>query len=283
MLRYIIALSLFFFVSCKDQEEKKEQKQILKTYELPVPVDTKTKTIELQKRQTYKVDGIYASNEFKGARLNSFYKSNDSLIAKITPEIYPINNSPWYAFKIWSDDDKTQNVFLKYENGTHRYAPKVSSDFKRWSDLDTTKMTVIDSVTVKLELDLKKEPMFVAAQPVQNSDMINEWMAVKAKLPNVEMVKIGERFFTSVGFEPLPESFWSNSMFVKPEDRDVVCHASAWSIDYKDDLRIKMCIQINEEDFITVHHELGHNFYQRAYNQLNYRESHSTNSNISIS
>lgn len=82
----------------------------------------------------------------------------------------------------------------------------------------------------------------------------------------VEMVKIGERFFTSVGFEPLPESFWSNSMFVKPRDRDVVCHASAWSIDFKDDLRIKMCIEINEEDFITVHHELGHNFYQRAYN-----------------
>jgi peptidyl-dipeptidase A len=84
----------------------------------------------------------------------------------------------------------------------------------------------------------------------------------------VEMVKIGERFFTSVGFEPLPDSFWTNSMFVKPRDREVVCHASAWSMDYKDDLRIKMCIEINEEDFITVHHELGHNFYQRAYNHL---------------
>jgi peptidyl-dipeptidase A len=82
------------------------------------------------------------------------------------------------------------------------------------------------------------------------------------------MVKYGEGFFTSLGFEPLPESFWERSLFTKPRDRDVVCHASAWSIDFKDDLRLKMCIETNAEDFATVHHELGHNFYQRAYNKL---------------
>jgi len=80
-----------------------------------------------------------------------------------------------------------------------------------------------------------------------------------------EMVRYGERFFTSLGFEPLPQSFWERSLFVKPEDRDVECHASAWDLDWIDDLRIKMCIEINAEDFVTVHHELGHNFYQRAY------------------
>jgi peptidyl-dipeptidase A len=79
------------------------------------------------------------------------------------------------------------------------------------------------------------------------------------------MVKIGERFFTSLGFAPLPETFWERSLFTKPADREVVCHASAWDIDSQDDLRIKMCIEINEEDFVVVHHELGHNFYQRAY------------------
>jgi peptidyl-dipeptidase A len=83
----------------------------------------------------------------------------------------------------------------------------------------------------------------------------------------IGMVKIGERFFTSLGFEPLPQSFWSRSMFVQPRDRDVVCHASAWDIDDVDDLRIKMCIQKTEEDLTTIHHELGHNFYQRAYNK----------------
>lgn len=80
------------------------------------------------------------------------------------------------------------------------------------------------------------------------------------------MVKYGEAFFTSLGFAPLPATFWERSLFTKPADREVVCHASAWDVDSKDDLRIKMCIQITEEDFRVIHHELGHNFYQRAYN-----------------
>jgi peptidyl-dipeptidase A len=88
------------------------------------------------------------------------------------------------------------------------------------------------------------------------------------KIDPLEMVRTGERFFTSLGFDPLPKTFWERSLFVKPRDREVVCHASAWDIDYVDDLRIKMCIDVTDEDFITIHHELGHNFYQRAYNKL---------------
>ena len=80
-----------------------------------------------------------------------------------------------------------------------------------------------------------------------------------------KMVQTGEGFFTSLGFEPLPQTFWERSMFVRPRDRDVVCHASAWDVDNKTDLRLKMCIQVRDEDFRTIHHELGHNFYQRAY------------------
>ncbi len=83
----------------------------------------------------------------------------------------------------------------------------------------------------------------------------------------VDMVKYGEHFFTSLDFAPLPKTFWERSLFVKPRDREVVCHASAWDVDQVDDLRIKMCIEINADDFSTIHHELGHNFYQRAYNQ----------------
>jgi len=79
------------------------------------------------------------------------------------------------------------------------------------------------------------------------------------------MVKYGENFFVSLGFAPLPPTFWERSLFTKPADRDVVCHASAWDVDSQGDLRIKMCIQVTEEDFRTIHHELGHNFYQRAY------------------
>jgi peptidyl-dipeptidase A len=86
----------------------------------------------------------------------------------------------------------------------------------------------------------------------------------------VDMAKYGERFFTSLGFAPLPKTFWERSLFVKPRDREVVCHASAWDVDAVDDVRIKMCIEINAEDFQTIHHELGHNFYQRAYDQQPY-------------
>jgi len=83
----------------------------------------------------------------------------------------------------------------------------------------------------------------------------------------MKMVKAGEGFFSSLGFAPLPATFWDRSQFVKPQDREVVCHASAWDLDNVDDLRIKMCIKVNGDDFITIHHELGHNYYQRAYNK----------------
>ncbi len=80
-----------------------------------------------------------------------------------------------------------------------------------------------------------------------------------------EMVQYAERFFVSLGLPPLPASFWERSMFVRPKDREVVCHASAWDIDFADDIRIKMCTEITNDHFATIHHELGHNYYQRAY------------------
>jgi len=88
------------------------------------------------------------------------------------------------------------------------------------------------------------------------------------KISPQDMVKTGERFYTSIGFAPMPQTFWERSMFTKPRDREVVCHASAWDVDNIEDLRIKMCIQPTDEDFRTIHHELGHNFYQRAYKDL---------------
>ncbi len=91
---------------------------------------------------------------------------------------------------------------------------------------------------------------------------------MRRKTMPLDMVKTGERFYTSLGFMPLPQTFWERSMFVKPRDREVVCHASAWDIDSVDDLRVKMCIQPTDEDFNTNHHELGHNLYQRAKKDL---------------
>jgi peptidyl-dipeptidase A len=82
-----------------------------------------------------------------------------------------------------------------------------------------------------------------------------------------QMVQYGEGFFTSLGFPGLPATFWQRSLLTKPADRDVVCHASAWHVDLASDVRLKMCIDITAEDFNTVHHELGHTYYQLAYNQ----------------
>jgi len=95
---------------------------------------------------------------------------------------------------------------------------------------------------------------------------IGDLLKAKGKTP-LDMVKAGENFYSSLGFAPLPETFWKRSLFVKPADREVVCHASAWDIDNKDDVRIKMCTKVNSDDFVTIHHELGHNYYQRAYNK----------------
>ncbi len=88
---------------------------------------------------------------------------------------------------------------------------------------------------------------------------------VERKTDAKQMVRYGEGFFTSLGLEPLPQTFWERSLFVKPADREVVCHASAWDVDSQQDVRLRMCIKIAAEDFANVHHELGHNYYQLAY------------------
>lgn len=83
-----------------------------------------------------------------------------------------------------------------------------------------------------------------------------------------KMVHQGEHFFTALGFGALPQSFWERSLFTRPRDREVVCHASAWDVTWSGDLRIKMCIEPTEEDFVTIHHELGHDFYFQRYVKL---------------
>ncbi|GAC1649374.1 MAG: M2 family metallopeptidase [Acidobacteriaceae bacterium] len=104
-------------------------------------------------------------------------------------------------------------------------------------------------------------PLPAGADPTGNAAEAKRVSDAKA------MVKYGERFYTSLGFAPLPDSFWKRSLFAKPRDREVVCHASAWDLDNADDLRVKLCLNINADDFTTLHHELGHNMYQRAYNK----------------
>ncbi len=105
-----------------------------------------------------------------------------------------------------------------------------------------------------------------AGQP--SLDVTKKLAAKKPALDEKGLVRIGEGFFVSLGMDPLPATFWERSLFKKPSDRDVVCHASAWDVSFDDDLRLKMCVEINEVDLLTVHHELGHDYYFHAYHKL---------------
>ena len=110
------------------------------------------------------------------------------------------------------------------------------------------------------------QSLYPILEPYKGQPSLDVTAALKAqKYDEVRMVKLGEAFFTSLGLPALPATFWERSMFQKPKDRDVVCHASAWDVHYNNDLRIKMCIKINMEDLTTIHHELGHNYYFSQY------------------
>ena len=82
------------------------------------------------------------------------------------------------------------------------------------------------------------------------------------------MVQIGEAFYTSLGMDPLPATFWERSMLAKPPGKEAVCHPSAWDVEYNNDLRIKMCVKKTHEDLVVLHHELGHDYYFHAYYKL---------------
>jgi peptidyl-dipeptidase A len=86
----------------------------------------------------------------------------------------------------------------------------------------------------------------------------------------VKMTKTADGFYQSIGFAPMPDTYYTQSMITRPRDREVVCHASAWNIDGQEDLRVKMCMKVTAEDFQVIHHEMGHNIYQRAYKDQPY-------------
>jgi peptidyl-dipeptidase A len=103
-----------------------------------------------------------------------------------------------------------------------------------------------------------------ALPPLKVAEITREADLESAK----QMARLSESFYTGLGMPKLPDSHWVNSQFIKPRDRDVVCHASAWDLNLKGDVRIKMCITPTEEDLTTLYHEYGHVYYFLAYNPL---------------
>ncbi len=166
-------LSILFIVGCCNQKKV--------TFE--TPIDTKTKRIHLQEKQTYSLsdEGIYASNKFDAARLNGFKKVNDSTaLVIINPENSPINNSAYYAFKTWSDKPRSFYFKFNYPTGyRHRYLPKLKVN-NRWSIIDSTQVFRQDSI-VTIKLNLNSNPIIVAAQEVNSSTDVKNWYTNLAK------------------------------------------------------------------------------------------------------
>lgn len=141
-------------------------------------VDTKTKEITYQEKKTYTIDdlGIHASNNFDGARLNGFRKENDSTaLAIIQPENEPINNSAYYAFKIWSENPKQLYLKFQYPEGyKHRYIPKIKRN-GTWKIIDTSQVYNKNGVTTIKINEIDRTPIIIAAQEIQTSKGVEQW------------------------------------------------------------------------------------------------------------
>ncbi len=179
---------LFFFllfVSCKNFEAAH--------HAYPKPVDTTDHPIDYQLKKTYSIDGVFADNQFDGARMNNFQKIDDNTFqVDILPENYPINMSPWYSFKLWAEEEKLINLVLHYENGRHRYDPKISWNGENWSPLDSNFVSIVDSMDAKLNLTIGPDTLWVSAQEIVNSSHVRNWCEEKANHRSVNYSVIGK-------------------------------------------------------------------------------------------
>jgi peptidyl-dipeptidase A len=124
------------------------------------------------------------------------------------------------------------------------------------------------SPTLKKQRDEEYQKLLKDFKGAKTPEALTELGHKADAAESVRMARIAEDFYTSIGFPKLPDSFWQKSMLTRPRDRDVVCHASAWDMNMAGDVRVKMCIEPKEEDLTTIHHELGHIFYDLSYNPL---------------
>jgi len=164
-------------------------------YDPPGAIVTTDKEITPQYYRTisFSSSGVFASNEFEGARLNDFYQLDESTyVAEIKPENAPINNSAWYAFKLWSNAEKDIILKLKYTDGSHRYKPKISKDGMNWELLDTNLIST-DSLksTASLKLMIGRDTLWISAQELITSEFFNRWIDEYSKLNNAEKKIIG--------------------------------------------------------------------------------------------
>lgn len=189
-MRLVLLFVFTLLFSCKNAGNLVADK-----HSYPNPVDTTTRPIQQQRKKTYSFGGVGATNDFPSARLNKFLQENDStFVARIWPENFPINPSPWYAFKLWSETEREIYVRLDYSNGAkHRYDPKLSKDGEGWSKLDSTLLQLNqDSTAATIRLKLGKDTLWVAAQEIEDHKRVGTWVNKMAQDPLVNLSIAGK-------------------------------------------------------------------------------------------
>lgn len=168
----------------------------LKPFSYPNPVDTSTREIQYQEKKIFSTDsqGVFARNDFDGARLNAFeHQGEERYRATILPENKPINPSPYYAFKLWAPAEKEIELELFYDGARHRYWPKLSADGTNWSWIDSSAVAYdADSMNVSLKLSIGPDTLWVAAQEIKNSTHVRDWCKVQAEHADVDFFVAGK-------------------------------------------------------------------------------------------
>lgn len=165
------------------------------TFDFPNPVNTYDRPIDVQKKQTYQTESrVYADNQFPGARLNKFLQVNDTLFkATISPENSPINRSPWYAFRVWSEQKREVYIRLSYGSFKHRYVPKISDNRTDWQPIDEELIKYdSDSSNATIKLAVSPDTLWIAAQPIEDSKRVRDWCEQLSVDPKVHFDVIGK-------------------------------------------------------------------------------------------
>jgi len=186
---YVFSILIFLsFFACKTTSLTPKQ------HTFPEPVDTSSQPIEMQEKKTYKIDGVYASNEFDGARLNDFSQINDSTFrATILPENEPINESAYFGLQIWSDQERNIELELHYPRHEHRYIPKLSYDGDNWTYMDSTLYDTLKGPDLAtLDLTIGSRRLYVTGSELQTSAYNKEWTNKIAAMPHVTQAVIGK-------------------------------------------------------------------------------------------
>lgn len=183
---FILGL-VILFISCKSV-------YTLRNYELPKPVDTKTQPISYQEKKIHQIGNVFVRNDFPSARMNGFEKINeDTYQILIKAENYPINNSPWYAFKIWSSEEAQINLVFKYEKHKHRYHPKISSDGENWEAIPGNEFKLFnDDLEFRFPLSISSDTAWIAAQEIQDSKKVIAWTKDFGKHSFIKVSSLGK-------------------------------------------------------------------------------------------